>query len=139
MNITIPTAFFYIILTFARAIVKQNITFAPYYVDMGYTVFSTLVILPFVALNYHPMTLRQTICLICTGLCSGIAQIFVTNTYHYAPVNEISIYDYMQVLFAMLWGAILFDEFPEPVGILGYVLIIGSAFARWHHKRHQGN
>jgi hypothetical protein len=41
-----------------------------------------------------------------------------------------SVFDYSQVMFASLWGALFFAELPDRWSILGYVIIIGTALYR---------
>ena len=43
----------------------------------------------------------------------------------------ISVYDYIQVVFAALLGFLLFEELPDAFSVLGYALIIGTAIYRF--------
>jgi drug/metabolite transporter (DMT)-like permease len=42
------------------------------------------------------------------------------------------VFDYSQVVYAALFGIILFGEFPDVWSLVGYVIIIGTAFAKWY-------
>ena len=61
----------------------------------------------------------------------------MTKAYTYAPAKEISVFDYSQVIFAALLGALFLGEYPDGVSFLGYAVIIGAAVLRWHVTNHR--
>ena len=69
------------------------------------------------------------------GISAALGQVGITTAYKYAPAKEISVFDYTQVVFAALLGILFLGETPEPLSILGYVIIIGTAFYRWNRLR----
>lgn len=97
---------------------------------MFFSTFTTLLCLPFFILSYQPMTLAQLACLLGAGLAATGGQLCITSAYTYAPAKEISVYDYTQVVFAAVWGFILWGQIPDIYSIIGYVIIIGVAFYR---------
>lgn len=99
-----------------------------------FSVFTCLLCLPFVILDFHPMSLRQWACLIGAGCAAAGGQFTVTQAYKIAPAKEISVFDYSQVMFASLWGVLLFSEVPDRWSIVGYVIIIGMAVFKWHYN-----
>ena len=98
---------------------------------------STLFTLPFAAAQFRPMTARQFLCLLATGFSAMGGQLCVTKAYTYAPAKEISVFDYSQVIFAALLGALFLGEYPDGVSFLGYAVIIGAAVLRWHVTNHR--
>lgn len=98
---------------------------------------STLFTLPFAAAQFQPMTVRQFLCLLATGFSAMGGQLCVTKAYTYAPAKEISVFDYSQVIFAALLGALFLGEYPDVVSFLGYAVIIGAAVLRWHVTNHR--
>lgn len=98
---------------------------------------STLFTLPFAAAQFRPMTVRQFLCLLATGFSAMGGQLCVTKAYTYAPAKEISVFDYSQVIFAALLGALFLGEYPDGVSFLGYAVIIGAAVLRWHVTNHK--
>lgn len=102
-----------------------------------FSAFTCLLCLPFMLINFHPMTIAQTLCLIGAGSAAAIAQFAVTAAYKYAPAKEISVFDYSQVLFASIWGILLFDEIPDRMSLIGYVIIITVAVIKWYYNMHQ--
>ena len=88
---------------------------------------SCIFFLPFLIVNFAPMTLFQLLMLICAGASAAFGQFAVTNAYFYAPAREISVYDYTAVFFSALWGLMFFSQVPDVISIIGYVIIAGAA------------
>ena len=69
-----------------------------------FSAFSTIVCLPYLLLDYHPMTWGQLACLLAAGASAALGQFGVTLAYAHAPAKEISVFDYTQVLFSAILG-----------------------------------
>ncbi|MCR5587898.1 MAG: DMT family transporter [Lachnospiraceae bacterium] len=98
---------------------------------MWFSAFSSLIALPFLIFDYHPMSTRQLLCLIAAGCGAALGQMCITKAYTYAPAKEISVFDYAQVVFAAALGTIFLDEIPDIYSIIGYIIIIGTALVKW--------
>ena len=98
----------------------------------SFSVFSTLILLPNILLNYHPMSVRQFVFLVLAGCSAAIAQLSVTAAYQNAPARDISVFDYSQVVYAAMFGFLLWGEIPDALSFLGYAIIIGTAFGKWY-------
>lgn len=98
---------------------------------MFFSTFSTLTLLPLFVISYQPMSLRQLLMLIGAGCAAAGGQLSITAAYTHAPAKEISIYDYSQIIFAALWGFLMFNQVPDYVSIIGYLVIIGAALIRF--------
>jgi len=98
-----------------------------------FSVFMTIVCIPLMMRNFVPMTVPQLLCLIGAGLAAAGGQFTVTKAYQVAPAREISVFDYSQVLFASLWGMMFFGEIPDVWSFVGYIIIIGTAVAKWRY------
>lgn len=92
---------------------------------------STLLSLPFLIVQYRPMSFYQTACLLLAGVAAAGGQYFITAAYRQAPAKEIAVFDYAQVLFAALLGYFLLDQIPQELSLIGYAVIILAAFGRW--------
>ncbi|MBR5635434.1 MAG: DMT family transporter [Pseudobutyrivibrio sp.] len=100
-----------------------------------FSLFSSLVTLPYLILDYTPMSLKQCLCLLMAGAAASLGQFSITLAYKHAPAKEISVFDYTQVIFAALLGIIFLREIPEALSIVGYVIIICVAIIRWNRNR----
>lgn len=104
-----------------------------------FSLFSCMLTLPFMIFDYVPMEPWQLMFMILAGLAAAMGQFAITSAYKFAPAKSLSVFDYMQVVFATLWGLLFLGEVPVPLSIVGYVIIIGVAFMRWinAHKKVQ--
>ena len=95
--------------------------------------FTSLMFLPYLILNYKPMTPKQWMFLILTGIAAAGGQIFITKAYAKAPAKEISVYDFSIVLFAAFFGFLFLGQIPDIYSIIGYVIIVGIAVFKWRY------
>ena len=119
--------------TFVRALSKRAEKSAR--IVFFFSAFSTLVTLPFLLLDYHPMTWQQLACLIAAGLSATLGQFGVTLAYSFAPAKEISVFDYAQVLFTALLGFFLFGQMPDLLSVAGYLVICGVSVITFLYNR----
>lgn len=96
--------------------------------------FSCLVVCPYIIFCYHHMSVLQIASLVTAGICAAIAQFSITAAYSNAPAKEISIYDYSQLLFAAIWGFVIFGNIPDYLSIIGYIIICGSSAAMFFYN-----
>lgn len=101
-----------------------------------FSLFSCLVTLPYMLFDFHPMTFNQLILLLLAGASAAGGQFAITAAYTYAPAKEISVYDYSQVIFAAIYGFIMFNQIPDAYSFLGYLIIIAMAIVMfWYNNR----
>ncbi len=105
------------------------------YIVFFFSAFSCLVTLPWLLFAYEPMTWKQLVILILAGLSAAGGQFGITSAYCYAPAKEISVYDYTQILFAAVLGYLLFDQVPDWLSFLGYVIIIAMAVVMYFYNK----
>lgn len=98
-----------------------------------FSAFTSLMLLPNLLFNYAPMTGRQWMFLILTGIAAAGGQIFITRAYACAPAKELSVYDFSIVIFAAVFGYLFLDQKPDAFSIAGYVIIIGTAVLKWRY------
>ena len=103
-----------------------------------FSTFSTLVLLPNLLMNFTPMSARQSIFLILAGCAAAGGQLSVTAAYQHAPARDISVFDYSQIIYAAFFGFLLFGEIPDVWSVIGYVIIIGTAFFKWYLVTRRG-
>ena len=111
--------------TFVRKLGKNGVP-SPVIV-LCFSVFSCIVSVPFMLLNFVPMTAKQLILLLLAGISAACGQFSITKAYTKAPAREISVFDYTQVLFAALLGFLFLEQIPDQLSILGYAIKIGRA------------
>lgn len=99
-----------------------------------FSVFTCLMVFPFMMMDFQPLSIRQLLCLLGAGSAAAVGQFTVTAAYKFAPAKEISVFDYSQLLFASIWGLLFFGEIPDGWSVIGYVIIIGMAIVKWYYN-----
>lgn len=85
---------------------------------------SSLMLLPYLILDYRTMTYYQLSMLLLAGISATIGQYGMTFAYKFAAAKNISVFDYSQVLFSGIFGYMFFGEFPDFQSLIGYVIVI---------------
>jgi len=85
---------------------------------------SSLMLLPYLILDYRTMTYFQLLMLLLAGISATIGQYGVTFAYKFAAAKNISVFDYSQVLFSGIFGYMFFGEFPDFQSLIGYIIVI---------------
>ena len=92
-----------------------------------FSAFSCLASIPPAAASYVPMTAAQTAILALAGCGAAIGQFGVTAAYRYAEPRSIAVYDYTNVVFTSLFGFFFFDQIPDALSLVGFVVIFSAA------------
>ncbi|WP_347710222.1 DMT family transporter [Actinobacillus genomosp. 2] len=100
-----------------------------------FSAFSTIVLFPFVFLDFVPINVIQLSYLLLSGIAATVGQFSVTLAYKYAAAKDISIYSYSSVLFSALLGAVVFGQFPDSWSILGYLIVFVSGLLMFMFTR----
>lgn len=120
--------------TFVRKLTNNGVK-TPVIV-LAFSLFSCLVTLPFMILDFHPMSIQQIIVLLGAGLAAAAGQFAITTAYKFAPAKDISVYDYTSVLFSALWGFLFFAELPLVSSLTGYFIVFAVAVLRFEYAKH---
>lgn len=120
-------------MTALRALGKKQVN--PTFIVFSFSLLSTLVTLPYFIVVHHPMAPWQVGLLICAGLAATGGQFSVTAAYRCAPAREISVFTYSQVLTAALIGFFLFDQIPDGLSFIGYLIVCAMAAALFFYNR----
>jgi drug/metabolite transporter (DMT)-like permease len=74
--------------------------------------------------------------LIGIGLCGGMGQLLMTHSYVHAPVATIATFDYVAMIWALLFGWIFLSEFPSALVIAGSAVVAGAGlFIIWRERQ----
>jgi len=100
---------------------------APFIV-LFFSAFSCLASLPFMALDFRPMTAAQVFVLLGAGAGAAIGQFGVTAAYRHAEPRAIAAFDYTNVIFTALFGFAFFGQVPDLLSAAGFAVILLAAF-----------
>lgn len=92
-----------------------------------------LVSLPFA---WHAPSAAEFATLISIGVIGGLSHIFLTESYRYAPASVVAPFDYVALLWAFLFGYVLFGEVPSRYVYAGAAIVAGSGlFVIWRERQ----
>ena len=101
-----------------------------------FSAFSCLTTLPWLIIDFTPMSAEQWLFLIFAGLSASGGQFFITRAYSKAPAKEISVYDYSQIIFTTLLSLAVFGDLPDALSFAGYgIIILAAVFNAWNSLR----
>lgn len=98
-----------------------------------FSAFSAIMMIPLIFIyGFVTPTSMELLYLILTGVFSAIAQIALSYSYKYALASEVSIYQYLSIIFSAIIGFGIWQEIPDIYSVLGFSLIIVCAFINYH-------
>ena len=62
--------------------------------------------------------------LVAAGVLANVSQVFMSHAYRLAPAGQISPVSYMAIIFAGLWGFLLWHELPDVYSMIGFGFIL---------------
>ena len=99
-----------------------------------FSLVSSIITIPFVALNFVMPTGIEFIYLIGIGIFAGLGQIFLTLSYKYALATDVSIYNYATIIFTSIMGYFIFGEILNIFSLLGILLIFSSSYYQYKRR-----
>jgi drug/metabolite transporter (DMT)-like permease len=91
-----------------------------------YSLFSSLICLPSVILQWRPMQLSEFALLGSAGLFLFSQQFFLVKALHYINAGLLSPMSYFTIVFAGLFGWLLWSEAPDIRSVIGVALVLFS-------------
>ena len=73
--------------------------------------------------------------LIAFGLISVAVMVLFTHAYKVAEVNFVAPFEYTALFWAVVWGSLLFGDFPDIWGWFGAAVVIGAGLFMVHRDR----
>lgn len=83
--------------------------------------------IPFVVMGYAAPSPVEWLILIGVGISTHIAQIFLTRSLHRENTSRAMGVSYIQIVFAVIWGILIFGDFPNFLSLIGMVLVAGGS------------
>ena len=89
--------------------------------------------LPF---GWAELTTTQMALLVGAGICGGVAQIVMTESYRHADVSTIAPFEYSSMILGIVIGYFAFGDVPTAYTIVGGLIVVGAGlFIIWREQR----
>lgn len=96
--------------------------------------FGTLVTSLALPIVWHPIAMADLPLFVLLGLLGTGAQLCIIRAFSLAEASVIAPFGYVGLVFATLWGIVLYAEYPDLPTILGAVLIVAAGLYVWHNE-----
>jgi len=97
-----------------------------------------LLMLPFTILYWKTPTLEEVALLIAIGVVSALGQMCNIFSLRAGEASAVAPLDYTRLLYAVVLGWLVFDEWPEPRVFVGAAIIIAAAVYTMHREHQKG-
>lgn len=87
--------------------------------------FNGLMMIPFFVMP----TLEQMVVFLCIGLLGGTGGLLLISATKRSPANIVAPVQYSQLIWAIVFGALFFQEYPDYVAIIGLVIVLAAGLA----------
>ena len=68
------------------------------------------------------------------GAQGALAQVFLIRAFTLAEASVIAPFGYVGILFATIWGIVIFDEWPDGWTLVGALVIVGAGLYVWYRE-----
>lgn len=86
--------------------------------------------------GWTALTPAQAMFLIAAGICGGVGQILMTESYRHADMSTIAPFEYTSMILAILVGYFAFGDIPTVYTIVGGTIVVGAGlFIIWREQR----
>jgi drug/metabolite transporter (DMT)-like permease len=122
-----------IVMTQVRAMSRTETTAS---LVFSYTAISTICALATLPWGWIVPGGTDAIVLVGIGVCGGIAQIAITESYRHAPASLVAPFAYTGMLWSIAIGFLVFSEVPPAVVLAGAALVMAAGLAViWRERR----
>lgn len=73
---------------------------------------------------WRPYYLHELFFLVTAGVLANVSQIFMSHAYRLAPAGQIAPVNYIAIIFAGIWGFLLWKEVPDLYSVIGFGIIL---------------
>ena len=89
------------------------------------------VAMPFV---WQPVQTVDILLFVLVGILGTGAQLCLIRSFSIAEASVVAPFAYLGILFAAIWGALLYSEYPDGWSVFGALVIIAAGLYVWHRE-----
>ena len=112
-----------------------RLTEKPIVIVFYFSLISLPASLPFAIYDWRPLPAKAWLMLVAIGIVTQLAQVLLTHGLGKVEAGKATGIGYVQILFAALFGFVIFDEVPDRFTLIGGSLVIAGFFVLLSHKR----
>jgi len=86
--------------------------------------------------HWRSYSLHELVLLTCAGLLATTSQLCLSKAYSYAPAGQIGPANYLAIIFAGCFAALIWHEYPDRTSIAGMGLILAALILCMPRQRH---
>jgi drug/metabolite transporter (DMT)-like permease len=108
----------------------------PFTIVLWFATMSSVVLLVPVLILGHAHTAHEWLLLLATGVIGSIGQFLLTASLRFGKVTSVIVMDYSALIWATLWGWLIWQVLPPATTWLGAPLIVGAGIViAWRERR----
>lgn len=88
--------------------------------------------------GWQALTWEQAALLVCSGICGGIAQLFMTEAYRHAEASTVAPFEYTSLILGIAVGYFVFGDLPTIHTLVGGCIVIGAGISIVLRERRLG-
>jgi len=95
----------------------------------------TVIVSVAVPFFWAPPSLVEAVLMVAIGVAGGLGHLSLVYALGQAPPSILAPFNYTALLWAILFGFVLFDELPDAMTLVGAAIIVGAGLYVWHRER----
>jgi drug/metabolite transporter (DMT)-like permease len=81
------------------------------------------------------VSMRDGIFLLLLGLFAGLGHWLLINAFLAAPASQVAPFTYLQMIWATMYGYVVFNQLPDGVSAFGMAIIVASGVGLFLRER----
>jgi hypothetical protein len=83
---------------------------------------------------WTPIALADLPLFLLIGVLGTVAQLCLIRSFSVAEASLVAPFTYCGIVFATIWGVLLYDEWPDGWTVVGALVIVGAGLYVWHRE-----
>lgn len=109
----------------------------PIVVVLHFQIIGTILGFVFAAFNWRMPQGWEWFYLVMTGVLTQIGQVNLTKALQLEKIAHVSIFNYLGIIYALIFGFVLFGERYDWLAFAGIILVIGGVLLNFFYNRNQ--